>query len=125
MSEATVPLPLADSDFTLQFGESVIVEFIRGHTAADVLRELVQNEYDAGGENVLIHFGADALTVTGTGKPIDARGWRRLSVMLGTGAVAGVPGTVEARATASDRRTSACAAFSCSATGSPSGPAGS
>jgi hypothetical protein len=97
MSEPGGPLSLADSDFTLRFGESVIVEFIRGHTAADVLRELVQNEYDAGGENVLIHFGSNALTVTGTGKPIDARGWRRLSVMLGTGAVAGVPGTVEAK----------------------------
>jgi hypothetical protein len=97
MSEPTRPVSLADSDFTLRFGESVIVEFIRGHTAADVLRELVQNEYDAGGDNVLIHFGLEALTVKGTGRPIDARGWRRLSVMLGTGAVAGVPGTVQAK----------------------------
>ena len=36
MSEPTGPPSLADSDFTLQFGESVIVEFIRGHTAADI-----------------------------------------------------------------------------------------
>lgn len=97
MSESTGPLSLADSDFTLQFGESVLVEFIRGHTAADVLRELVQNEYDAGGDNVFIHFSSEALIVRGTGRAIDARGWRRLSVMLGTGAVAGVPGTVQAK----------------------------
>lgn len=97
VSAATPEPSLADADFTLQFGESVIVEFIRGHTAADVLRELVQNEYDAGGDTVLIHFGSEALTVRGSGRPIDDRGWRRLSVMLGTGAVAGVPGTVEAK----------------------------
>lgn len=93
---ASEPL-LADADFALQFGESVIVEFIRGHAAADVLRELVQNEYDAGGGNVAIHFGSEGLTVRGSGRPIDEQGWRRLSVMLGTGAVVGVPGKVEAK----------------------------
>jgi hypothetical protein len=97
VSERTGPLPLADSDFAVQFGDSVIVEFIRGHTPADVLRELVQNEYDAGGDSVMIHFGRDALAVTGTGRPIDDDGWRRLALMLGTGAVAGVPGTVHAK----------------------------
>lgn len=43
-----------DSDFALQFGESVMVEFIRGHTPTDLLREIVQNECDAGGDSVML-----------------------------------------------------------------------
>jgi len=70
----------------------VLEEFALGHTPSDVLRELVQNEYDAGGSALNIVFGDRGLTVTGNGRPIDELGWKRLSVMLGTGQVAGARG---------------------------------
>ena len=60
-------------------------EFVLSHSFDDVLRELVQNEYDAGGTQMSVNFGTDALEVSGSGKPIDADGWKRLSVMLGIG----------------------------------------
>lgn len=88
---------LGDDAFEYRLGTSVIAEFVLGHTPADVLRELVQNEYDAGGTSVTVEFGADALTVTGNGSVIDAGGWRRLSVMLGTGEVAGAGGAIAAK----------------------------
>ena len=52
-----------------------------------MLRELVQNEYDAGGTEISVHFGSERLVITGNGNPIDTAGWKRLSVMLGTGLV--------------------------------------
>ena len=58
-----------------------------GHNHADVLRELVQNEYDAGGSRLQVLFGNGELIIRGNGSPIDAAGWKRLSVMLGTGLV--------------------------------------
>ncbi len=64
-------------------------ESARSHTPADGLRELVQNEYDAGGASIVVDFGSDALVVRGSGAPIDRRGWQRLGVMLGTGLVGG------------------------------------
>lgn len=70
-------------------GSSVVEGFVTGHTHSDVLRELVQNEFDAGGSKLLATFGVDGLTITGNGKPIDRRGWDRLSVILGTGKVIG------------------------------------
>jgi Protein NO VEIN, C-terminal len=69
------------------YGNSVVAEFVSGHDHADVLRELVQNEYDAGGSRLQVAFGTDELRIRGDGSPIDADGWRRLSVMLGTGQV--------------------------------------
>ena len=68
---------------------SVLDEFVEEHDASDVLRELVQNEFDAQGTRLDIVFGADSLSVRGNGIPIDAAGWNRLSVMLGQGRVAG------------------------------------
>ena len=47
--------------------------------------ELVQNEFDAGGNQFSVTFGATALTITGNGSSIDASGWSRLDVILGTG----------------------------------------
>ena len=88
---------LDESTFTFQVGTSVLTEFALGHTPADVLRELIQNEYDAGGDRIVIRFTADALTVAGSGAPIDDSGWRRLSVMLGTGEVAGTGVPVQAK----------------------------
>ncbi len=41
--------------------------------SCDVLRELVQNEYDATGTAIAVEFGADSLTVTGNGTRIDGR----------------------------------------------------
>lgn len=77
------------SALTYAVTSSVVEEFAHGHTVSDVLRELVQNEYDAQGSSLRVVFGEDGLHVVGTGNPIDRGGWQRLSVMLGTGRVAG------------------------------------
>ncbi len=69
------------------YGNSIVAEFVLGHDHADVLREIVQNEYDAGGNRLQVAFGTDELRIRGNGSPIDAAGWKRLSVMLGTGQV--------------------------------------
>ena len=86
--EQWVPPELA-GEFHSAFGSSVVEEFIAGHRLADVLRELVQNEYDGNVSRLVISFGEKALTVRGNGSPIDRRGWVRLSVLLGTGQVVG------------------------------------
>lgn len=69
------------------YGDSVMAEFVSGHDHAAVLRELVQNEYDAGGSRLKVVFDNDELRISGNGNPIDADGWKRLSVMLGTGQI--------------------------------------
>ncbi len=74
------------------------MEFIRGHGPSAILRELVQNEYDAGGSRLEVTFGESGLEVTGNGTPIDGKGWRRLSVTLGTGSVPDLKGNVEEKA---------------------------
>ncbi|HEV2173697.1 MAG TPA: hypothetical protein VGR71_09030, partial [Nitrospira sp.] len=66
---------------------STLDQFVLDHDHLDVLRELVQNEYDAHGRSLEINFEEDHLEVVGSGDPIDRDGWRRLSVMLGTGKV--------------------------------------
>lgn len=76
--------PPGDSEFEFLVGETTLVAFALDHTPADVLRELVQNEYDARGTSMELSFGVDRLTVRGNGRPIDAKGWKRLGVMLGT-----------------------------------------
>ncbi len=60
-----------------------------GHTPGDVLRELVQNEFDGGGGRLNVTFGTDALDVVGNGRNITSDGWKRLSVIVGTGRVVG------------------------------------
>lgn len=80
---------VAESDLTYAVTSSVLEQFAQGHTVGDVLRELVQNEYDAGGGSLSVSFGPAGLEVHGNGRVIDRAGWRRLSVMLGTGRVAG------------------------------------
>lgn len=72
-----------------QFGTSILDDFVRGHSAADVFREIVQNEFDGGGSSIEILFGEDELQITGTGRPISAKGWKRLAVIAGTGDVVG------------------------------------
>lgn len=72
-----------------RIGSSFIEQFVAGHDASDVLRELVQNEYDGGGERLTLTFGSRSLEVTGSGRTIDRNGWERLSVIVGTGNVMG------------------------------------
>lgn len=83
------PSTMDPGRFRQRFGSSIVEQFVAGHDAMDVLRELVQNEFDAGGSKMSVDFGATGLTIVGTGKPIDARGWARLDVILGTGAIVG------------------------------------
>ena len=92
-------LLIGNIDHTYRFvvGTSILAEFALSHTPADVLRELVQNEYDAGGTELEIEFGNEALIVRGNGTPIDAQGWKRLTVMLGTGTIAGSSERIEAK----------------------------
>lgn len=73
----------------VRIGASFIEQFVAGHDAGDVLRELVQNEFDGGGDALALTFGSHSLEVTGSGRNIDARGWERLSVIVGTGNVMG------------------------------------
>ena len=81
--------PQINGEFQTRIGASIVEEFVAGHDASDVLRELVQNEFDAGGNRVSVTFGATALTITGNGSSINASGWSRLDVILGTGRVVG------------------------------------
>ncbi|HEV7286074.1 MAG TPA: DUF3883 domain-containing protein [Kaistia sp.] len=73
----------------IRIGASFIEQFVAGHDAGDVLRELVQNEFDGGGDVLTLTFGSRSLEVIGSGRNIDARGWDRLSVIVGTGNVMG------------------------------------
>ena len=104
-SKSTYVQSLSDLDsldldalpLSFEVGDSLLPEFVLEHDAADVLKELVQNEYDAGGSHVRLAFGTDSLAVRGDGRGVDAAGWRRLSVMLGHGRVAGSAREVEAK----------------------------
>jgi hypothetical protein len=86
---AALALPEVTADLRARIGSSQIDEFVLAHGAADILRELVQNEFDGGGAEMVIHFGRDMLSVSGSGRPINAKGWTRLSVIMGTGEVIG------------------------------------
>src|SRR5438105_1376545 len=83
------PPEVDDSDLRYAVTGSFLAQFVQGHTIEDVLRELVQNEYDAGGRSLAVMFREDGLYVDGDGRTIDGGGWRRLSVMVGTGQVVG------------------------------------
>lgn len=83
-----------EDDLEYRVGTSFLAEFAAGHTAADVIRELIQNEYDAGGSAVDVEFGETQLRIRGNGKAIDRNGWNRLSVMVGTGTVAGTDSAI-------------------------------
>jgi hypothetical protein len=80
----------------IRIGTNDLINRVLDHTAADVVRELAQNEFDAGGSECVIEFGDEALVVRGNGTPIDSKGWGRLSSIYGTGIVAGTAaGTAE------------------------------
>ena len=87
-SEAWI-LPDIEEGFRTVIGSSVVDEFVAGHSLSDVLRELVQNEFDAGGNRLTITFRDNALSISGNGEPIDPSGWSRLSAILGTGRAIG------------------------------------
>ena len=76
---------IEDLSYQYYVAESVVEQFALSHTPTAILRELVQNEYDAGGQDLGVHFGSERLVITGNGDHIDATGWERLRVMLGTG----------------------------------------
>lgn len=83
--------PPADSDdgYATKIGGSIVDQFVLGHEPTDVLRELVQNEFDADGEVMAVTFGTEQLSISGSGRPINKKGWDRLDVVIGTGRVAG------------------------------------
>lgn len=54
-----------------RIGSRFIEQLVAGHEASDILRELVQNEYDGGGEMLTLTFGSRSLEVSGTGRNID------------------------------------------------------
>jgi hypothetical protein len=82
-------IPEVTAQLRQRIGSSPLDEFVAAHGPADILRELVQNEFDGDGSDIGIRFGADALEVTGAGRAINAKGWTRLSVLMGTGEVLG------------------------------------
>lgn len=67
------------------YASSALDEFVHGHTYSDMITELIQNEFDAGGSRVEMDLAINQMQVTGNGRTIDRNGWKRLSVMLGTG----------------------------------------
>jgi len=75
--------------YETKIGGSIIDQFVVGHDPTDVLRELVQNEFDADGDVMTVIFGADQLSISGSGRPINKEGWQRLDVVIGTGRMAG------------------------------------
>ncbi len=85
-SAATL-IDLGKVEFQFRVANSVVEEFAQGHTDAAVLRELAQNEYDAGGTRLSVSFDKEQILIEGNGRVIEAAGWRRLSVMLGTGLI--------------------------------------
>lgn len=96
LGEANWPtLDTGSLQSSYRFGNSIIVELVRAHSDPDILRELIQNEYDAGGNTLQITFWRDGLQIQGNGTVIDSAGWARLSVMLGTGQVAGTETAIE------------------------------
>ena len=82
-------IPEITADMRQRVGSSQIDEFVLAHTGADILRELVQNEFDAGGSQIGIRFKDAMLEITGIGRDIRPKGWSRLSVLIGTGEVLG------------------------------------
>lgn len=81
--------PDVDDKLETKLGGSFVDEFVLGHSPSDILRELVQNEFDAGGHAMEVSFGRNGLAISGTGSPVTADGWKRLSVIVGVGCTVG------------------------------------
>ena len=84
-------------DLVYSYGSSVLINFLKALNPSNILIELVQNEYDAGGHRVEASFGRHQLIVRGNGNPVDSGGWARLSVMLGTGYAPGLQKNIDAK----------------------------
>lgn len=78
--EAWAPPDFADR--RPRIGASVVEQFVTSHDVGDVLRELVQNEFDGGGDSLMVLFDTSSLEVIGNGRGIDSDGWKRLAVIL-------------------------------------------
>lgn len=75
--------PDVEDQLRTRIAGSFVDEFVLGHSPGDILRELVQNEFDAGGQAMTVVFGETALSIQGTGKPVTKDGWPRLAVIAG------------------------------------------
>jgi hypothetical protein len=62
-----VPVDPTGLDLQFRVATSVLDEFALSHTPADVLRELVQNEYDAGGNGAGRAYEEDTQAGTAAG----------------------------------------------------------
>ena len=93
MNQAGVSIE--DLPLRFEVANSVVEQVAQSHAPIDILRELAQNEYDADGHELGVNFESDRLVITGNGNSIDAAGWKRLSVMLGTGWVQNLDTYVE------------------------------
>ncbi len=93
------PTGLSMENLPYQFhvAESVVPQFALSNTPTAILRELVQNEYDAEGDELGVTFESDQMVITGNGNPIDDAGWKRLQVILGTGWVPNLDTYIEAK----------------------------
>jgi hypothetical protein len=107
-------------------GSSVVEQFVAGHDASDVLRELVQNEFDGGGNRLTVTFGEDSLEVTGNGRGIRPTAGSGCQSSSAPAAWSGrMPRSASPpKPTGSGPRTLACAHSSFSATRSTSAPMG-
>ena len=76
---------MEDLPYQFHLAESVVPQFALSNTPTAILRELVQNEYDAEGYELGVTFESDQMVITGNGNPIDDAGWKRLQVIPGTG----------------------------------------
>jgi len=64
---------------------AVVSQFLSELTTFDLVVELVQNDLDAGATRTELSFLSDRVQCQGNGAYIDAKGWKRLAVILGAG----------------------------------------
>ena len=63
----------------------IIWNFLLGLDRNDLIAELVQNDLDQDATRTVISFEQDRIVCEGNGKPVDAKGWKRLRKMQGAG----------------------------------------
>jgi hypothetical protein len=64
---------------------AVVRGFLTDLRPDDILTELIQNDLDQGATLTRIEITRDQLTCEGNGRPVDEKGWLRLSYALGAG----------------------------------------
>ena len=70
-SMTTFGISIEDLPLRFDVGNSVVEQLAQCHTPTDILRELVQNEYDAGGHELGVNFEGEWLIIVGNGSPIE------------------------------------------------------